>query len=130
VVLGANSDRSFYRQRETFKKSLNRNHNTVPRLHNLPTHDPRFEQHAHAILYPNESKGTEKSINEGMDISQYLSGDEPFDYGPHMDDMSYQCQQIPNQETTNIQNHQNVGFNPMHMSSQNSMQSKSINFIF
>jgi hypothetical protein len=99
-------------------------------LQNLPIHDPRFEQHAQAILYPNKSKGTEKSVNEGMDMSQYLSGDEPFDYGPHMDGMDYESHQLPNQETTNIQNHQNVGFNPMHMSSQNSVQSKSNHFIF
>lgn len=108
------------------------NHHSVPRLQNLPIYDSRFEQHAQAILYPSGSRDTDKSVNDGTDgnRSQFGFGDEPFDYAPQINDLSYQSQHLQNYDTTNGQSYQNMGSYQMYMTAQNLMQSKLDHFIF
>lgn len=127
--MGLEGLKFIFRQREVFKSSAN--HHSVPRLQNLPIYDSRFEQHAQAILNPSQSRDTEKSVNGNTDgnRSQFGLGDEPFDYAPQYNDMSYQSQNLQNYDTTNSQSYQNMGSYPMYMTAQSSMQSKQDHFI-
>lgn len=97
----------FNREYSQFRKS--HHHQSVPKLDNLPTKDPRFNQHAHAILYPHEYSSNNPDNSMYMRSDGFENGDGNYDNQndafPYNSNEYEQAQQRQSANDTGFESH-------------------------